>query len=64
MDLNFKSLAIAFLWRDQPIVIRTIAKIFSNGCSNAVSRNAESSMEPSESNPFGETKYNMNPITN
>lgn len=63
MDLNFKSLAMAFLWRDHPIVIKMMASMFTNGCSKEVKRSSASSICPSDSKPFGDRKYNTKPIT-
>ena len=55
---------VAFLCFDQPIVIKTIAKIFIIGCSNHVNLTSDSAIWPIEAEPSGETKYKIKPTTN
>jgi hypothetical protein len=64
--LNFASLAVPFLCFDQPMVIKTIARILINGCSRTVSLKSAFFIAAPESclNPFSETKYKIKPTTN
>ena len=62
--LNFDSFVINFLCFDHPMVIKVIAIILINGCSNDVKRNILSDICPKELRPNGETKYKIKPINN
>lgn len=66
--LNFLLASMNFLWRDQPIVIKTIAIMFINGCSTASNLAAEFKPPiPSvliADNPLDETKNKIRPKTN
>ena len=64
MQLNFALAVVAFLCFDQPIVIKTIAKIFIIGCSNHVNLTSDSAIWPIEAEPSGETKYKIKPTPN
>ena len=64
MLLHFASLVVAFLCFNQPIVIKAMAIIFINGCSNHVNLTSDSAICPIEAEPRGDTKYKIKPTNN
>lgn len=61
IDLNFDLSVAAFLCLENPIVIKTTAIRFINGCSNAYNLNVLSFIATEKDCTKGETKYNMIP---